>query len=144
MFLIWFEVPYRKGYIFQLKSFGIKQTRGFWGEGIILMPPLNNFSDFFLEKNDTFCDFKKDYTFRFSKQFEKKVNANLENFSFSNNFPTLIYANLFFTLQCLFVFLTSNACQWMSAKVSAAKKHFVIFNIWYLITKNLRILAGSY
>ena len=41
---------------------------------------LNNFSDFLFWKNSKFCDFKEDYTFRVSKQFEKKIpkNAKLE------------------------------------------------------------------
>ena len=38
----------------KLKSFWYQKIRGFWGEGIIPMLPLNNFSDFF-GKNGTFC-----------------------------------------------------------------------------------------
>ena len=41
---------------------------GFWGECEVLIILVN-----FFGKNSNFCDFEKDYTFRFSKQFEKKT-----------------------------------------------------------------------
>ena len=62
---------------------------------------------------------------------KKKVNAKLEKLLFSQNFPTLILNQFFLYISVHFVFPTSNACQWMSANVSAAKRHFVISNIQF-------------
>ena len=38
----------------RLKSF--KKSAGSGGEGEVSMPPLNNFSKFFFQKNSNFCD----------------------------------------------------------------------------------------
>ena len=48
-----------KGIHVSSKTFGIKKIRGFWGEGIIPMLPLNNFSDFFWKKMARFVTLKK-------------------------------------------------------------------------------------
>ena len=74
MFLKWIEVPYRVS-LCAHKYLALKNTE-FWCEvrGQSPDPQLNNFSDYFLNKNSNFCDFEKDYTSRFSKQFEKKIS----------------------------------------------------------------------
>ena len=61
MFLKWIE--YRTDYICELKFFSIEKIQSFGAR--------KKFSDFFLNSN--FCDFTEDYTFSFSKQFEKKI-----------------------------------------------------------------------
>ena len=62
-----------KGTFVSSKVFGIEK-KGVWGKGNIPMTPLNNFSDFFWKKNNNnFCNYKEDYTFKFLKQFEKKI-----------------------------------------------------------------------
>ena len=64
---------YHTGYIWKLISFWHWKNTEFSGEGEVPKHPLNNFSDFFFGKNSNFCEFKEDYTSRFSKQFENKI-----------------------------------------------------------------------
>ena len=91
----------------------------------------------FFWKNINFWDFKKDYAFRFSKQFENKKNKKTANAKLEKLFSFLTIAQLlnqsFLNIFVQFVFLTSNACQWMRANVSAVKRHFVKNNIRYCI-----------
>ena len=68
--------------IYKLESL---KKRGSRSEGKVPMPPLNNFSDFFLKKSITiFVTFKGDYAVRFSTQSEKTKyrKIKLKNFSF--------------------------------------------------------------
>ena len=127
------------------KVFGIEKIRVL-GRGQYPHALLNNFSEFFGNKNTIFVTLTKithlDFQSNSKKKYRKYYVRKTLVFS---QFPDSFLSQSYLYISVHFVFFTSNnACKWMSANVSAIKRHFLKFSIRYLITKILRISAGSH